>query len=224
MKLARDIIALCSQVSEDLAHVDVALPGILAAIHADASTPHVRAQSFDGVRVSGTRADVVDFGDGDELVIFPTDPTGEAVAHSTETEEAALRDILGLVRAVQGPVAALLARAQRWQLIEHEMTTTREVLRGERAEQARVSASVERENECCGSCRRYYVREPHGSDPGQRRIITELFTRSSNVKGKLDRRMALCEWCWRFVDRTGHLPTTEQIADHHHGRRVVEHI
>lgn len=208
MKLARDIIALCSQVSEDLAHVDVALPGILAAIHADASTPHVRAQSYDGVRVSGTRSAVIDFGDGDELVIFPTDPTGEAVVTAVETEEEALRDLLTLVRAVQGPVASLLARAQRWQLIEHELTTSREVLRGERAEQAREVARVDRANEpCCRSCAREDRREP----VVKRRVV------DGDTVG-------LCRWCYDFTRSTGRLPTREELAEHHAGGKVRRRV
>ncbi len=213
-----------AQYTEILVRCDNELPAALAVIDATAAY-HLGAQSYDGPRVSGRGTEQHEDEDGvvRSSPIRP-DPVGSHVVNADESTQADLDELEPWIRAVANAVTGLEAVLWRHQGAVHRAVTPRERLAREASDRAVASASVERENECCESCRRGYAREPQGSDPGQRYIVTELFARSSDVKGRLDRRMRLCEWCWRYIDEVGALPTIDELHDHHAGRKVRRRV
>lgn len=217
MSRASRMVARSDETTQRQVRCDNALPLVLAAIQAGDAAFHIKAQSYDSPRVGGhtTRRD-------EEGVSMPalSDPVGEHAAVVATDVEVELKEIEAALTSCDKATAHLERLLARHNGAVARMTKSRAQLRRDASEAAQTEAQVARENDCCASCKRLYLREPQGTDPGQRWINLDLFVTHSTVKGVLDRAVPLCEWCWRFIEAKGRMPTTNELADRAAGRRV----
>lgn len=209
MRLARQIVEISDNATQGLTLADNAIGDVLAVIHVQLSTPHLQAQSYDGVRVSGCGTEEAVDEDGVKRSgpVMP-DPIGREVAGGLDTEDEILRALLSRYRVINDQVTALLKDLRTWQDIEHLMLTPRTELAREAAEAALLEARLTRENErTCRSCARADIR------------VTDIYRRG-DVGGRLDDVADLCRWCYRKVEELGALPPIEWVERHHRGEVV----
>lgn len=199
------MVGTLNTATEALTRADNALPGVLAVIAAEHTAVHLKAQSFDGVRVSGFTTELDD--DGHPIPVR-SDPVGRAVADGLDAQDIVLLKIESRVREVAKAVEALVSEMEPHQSAGHRMTAPRSQLAREAAEAALEQARVDRENEpCCRSCARLDRSEP--------------ITYRRAIDGDV---MGLCRWCYDYHRSEGGLPTRDELVDHHAGRRVNRRV
>lgn len=192
------IVDLTEQTTELLVRASNALPGVLAVVAAERTAVHIKAQAYDGVRVSGFTTELDD--DGHPIPVRH-DPVGEHVARSSERSDAALVPIEAAARAVANAVEALVRSLEPHQAGVRLAVTDLPTLRAEAKKRALEEARIARENElvdCCRSCLRIGV---------QVKYLHQRVVDGDPWK--------LCRFCYDEHRGTGSLPERDVLERYH---------